>query len=245
LVFRGKYKLILHDHYGDIEINTSVPLKLRLAFKPVFYIGVSQRLTEWAIKNMQPKKAFLLRNTVIPQPGVSYNGCDSIRVLMIANIRPTKNIEFAIELCSKLNMCLDIYGNVGDQQYYSYLASKIAGNPSIRIIEGVTSFDALYNNYSLAIHTALSETGPLVLLEYMAYGIPFVSYKTGEVAQVVASQLPLHFVDSFDIKIWERHICTIQQEKDLPSKLKTLFGEHFGADNYLKQCLQIYQDVSC
>lgn len=245
LLFKGKYKIILHDHYGDIEINKSVPFRLRYRLKPSYYIGVSHSLTNWAQNILKVDKVYLLRNVFQPSDAVKYEQYTGNKAIMIANIRKTKNIEFAIALCDKLGMELDIYGNSTDAAYTEYLHSLIIGKRTIRIIEGVLDFSELYSNYSLGIHTAVSETGPLVLLQYLAYGIPFISYKTGEVAAVAADELPLHFVDSFDLAEWEERIAGIKREGNITEKFKAVFEKNFNIENYRQKCLRIYQDVSC
>lgn len=243
LAFGGKYKLVLHDHYGDIGVNKKVPLALKLPSTPRFYIGVSKDLCNWAIKHVKPAKQFLLSNVIVPKPGIEYRRGADNKAIMIANLRPTKNIEFAIDLSDKLGFELDIYGNKSDVEYYSYLKAKISGNPSVRIIEGIIDFSQLYNKYSFALHTAHSETGPLVLLEYMAHGIPFVSYKTGEVANIVSADLPELFVNTFEVEDWKEHIDRIKRVGGLPQKLQVAFQSNFSSQNYLQQCLLIYHDV--
>jgi glycosyltransferase involved in cell wall biosynthesis len=242
LLFGGKYKIILHDHYGDIEINRQVPFRLKGVFKPDYYIGVSSSLTEWAKRYLGTKHVFLLRNTIVPSGQVQYNSQYQNKAFVISNIRKTKNIGFAIDLAKKMGWGLDIYGNKNDKEYYQHLLQQINGYDKIKIVDGVSDFSDHYNNYSLAIHCATSETGPLVLLEYMAYGIPFISYRTGEVASTVAEDLPLHFIDSFETNKWQQQIDSILSG-NCSNKLKETFNKHFSVDKYRNECLSIYQSV--
>lgn len=242
LLFAGKYKLILHDHYGDINIDQQVPFRLKGMFKPKYYIGVSSTLTGWAKKYLHPKYAFLLRNTIIPSVKVQYTQPANNKAFVISNIRKTKNIGFAVSLAKKMNWELTVYGNKNDVAYYQQLTEQIDGNNKINIVDGVNDFSGLYNNYALALHCATSETGPLVLLEYMAYGIPFLAYRTGEVAGTVAEELPLHFIDNFETVDWEKRISQLQQT-DCTGKLKEVFNKHFSVDKYRDTCLAIYQSI--
>lgn len=241
--FGGKYKIVLHDHYGDIGINKKVPLALKLPSSPKFYIGVSKELCKWANECVKPAKQFLLSNIIVPQHGVEYKHVEGNKAIMVANIRPTKNLEFAIDLSNKLGFQLDIYGNVSNTEYYNYLIAKISGNPSVRIIEGVADFSDLYSQYNYALHTAKSETGPLVLMEYMAYGIPFISYKTGEVADMVSADLSDLFMETFEIEKWTECINRVKQNREVSQRLQAIFRDNFSPENYLQQCLQIYRDI--
>ncbi|WP_276133191.1 glycosyltransferase family 4 protein [Polluticoccus soli] len=243
LSFGGNYKVAFHDHYGNIGIDKKIPVTLRLPSAPKFYIGVSRELCKWAAEYLKPAKQFLLSNIIMPRHNVDHENAVGNKAIMIANIRPTKNIDFAIDLSNAMGFELDIYGQKSDVEYYDQLTSKISGNVNIRIIEGVTDFSKLYSDYSIALHTAKSETGPLVLLEYMAYGVPFVSYKTGEVAHMVSADLPDLFVDNFEVENWKDRIDKIKQNNDMPRKLQTIFRDNFSSEKYLQQCLEIYQDI--
>lgn len=247
LLFGGKYKIILHDHYGDIEINKSIPTGWNTLFKPRYYIGVSNTLIDWAqhTLNVPANRTWLLANTVIPPiNNVSIGNGNMNTILMVANIRQTKNIEFAVNLFKKLDYECTIYGNKTDEVYYSSIVQLIDGNPKIKIIQGISDVWREYNKYSMAVHCGVSETGPLVLLEYLAYGMPFIAYKTGEVAERIYKELPECFMDSFDTSGWVTRIHQIRQ-KNMGDKLKAVFRNHFSPEKYIKQCLEIYSDVSC
>lgn len=246
VMFGGSYKIILHDHYGDIEINPAIPFGLKL-FKPSYYIGVSKQLVEWSktVLKVNPKYIYQLSNTIIPNKGIvyKYNSAEK-KAMMVSNIRPTKNIEYAITLVKKMDWELDIYGNNGENEYFNFVNSQIQSNRRIKIIQGVTDFSKIYNTYNLAIHCAKSETGPLVLLEYLAYGIPFISYNTGEIANVVSRELPLHFMNSFDEEDWIDRIRVLMTEDGLSTKLKAVFWKYFSPEKYIEECLKIYESVN-
>lgn len=244
VLFGGQYKIILHDHYGDIQINQSIPIGLKL-FKPTYYIGVSRQLTKWAEDELkiEYKNVFLLSNTIVPDKKVNYvHDSNRKSAIMIANIRPTKNIEFAISVFKTLDWNLTIYGNNWDNAYYEEIINLIGGSNKIQVVQGITDFKQLFNKYSIAVHTAKSETGPLVLLEYMAYGIPFVSFTTGEIANVVADELPMHFINSFDTAEWIKRIELINNI-ETTAGLVTAFNKYFGPERYIEECLNIYRKI--
>ena len=247
LLFRGKYKIIFHDHYGNIEIDTSVPVRLKYVFKPEYYIGVSQTLVKWATDKLllRPEHIFYLSNTIIPNTTVNYQYKPATKkCLLISNIRQTKNIEFAIELSKKLGFELTIYGNSGDEEYFSRINCLVGDDKKIQIVRSEQDIFKLANKFDFAIHCAKSETGPLVMLEYLAYGIPFIAYKTGEVAAVLANELPECFVSSFEQDEWQDKIAALNSI-DRSDKLKSLFKKHFSAEKYIDECLKIYQKVLC
>jgi glycosyltransferase involved in cell wall biosynthesis len=246
IVFRGNYKILLHDHYGDIEIDTRVPFRLKSWLKPGYYVGVSQALVNWAKNNLKGTEIHLLRNIVVPGKTMNNTSHNSRKAFMVANIRRTKNIEFAITLCRELGIELTIYGNKSGDAYWQEITAMIEVDNSIKIIQGVSDVSLFYKDYGFALHCATSETGPLVLLEYMTHGVPFVAYKTGEVAELVAPYLPGCFVTSFEAAEWRAAIKNIiSSGEDTSEKMRKIFDELFSVEKYKDECLKIYQSVYC
>ena len=163
--------------------------------------------------------------------------------MMVANIRQVKNIEFAIELCRHMDWQLDIYGNIIEQDYYHKLLTLAGNDGSIRIINGVTDFSQLYQQYNLAIHCSPKETGPLVLIEYLAAGLPFIAYKTGSAAETIAAELPQLFTQNFEPSEWKQGIQEIINDTELPDKMRALYKKKFNPEDYINRCLEIYKSV--
>ncbi|RYD59439.1 MAG: glycosyltransferase [Sphingobacteriales bacterium] len=245
LIFGGKYKLVLHDHYG---IDQDIPTSVKGIFKPRYYIGVCTSLTDWAKSKLgiPSDNVYTLANTIIPTATSKYTSSSrSGNAIMVANISRVKNISFAIDLCGRTSRHLDIYGQSRDEAYRTELQRQIANNPKVRIIDDVTDFSGLYNRYDLAIHSSMSESGPLVLLEYLAAGIPFIAYKTGEVAATVYNDLPMLFMNSFNIDEWINKIEEIRVIEDLPEKMRMVFNKYFSTEKYTSECLRIYERIDC
>ena len=79
------------------------------------------------------------------------------------------------------------------------------------------------SNYQIAIHVAHSESGPLVLMEYLIQGLPFLAHKTGEVADVLYSELPECFVNSLEKHEWNRKLEFLRSNMPDEKKMKNLF----------------------
>jgi glycosyltransferase involved in cell wall biosynthesis len=246
IIFRGNYKILLHDHFGDIDIDTTVPFRLKHWLEPEYYVGVSQSLATWAKAHLKGTQIHLLRNIVIPGKGVTNANRKNRKAFMVANIRRTKNIEFAITLCRELGIELTIYGNKTDDTYWQELMAMIEPNGKIKIVQGVSDVSLFYGDYSFALHCATSETGPLVLLEYMANSMPFIAYKTGEVAELLAPHLPSCFVNSFETEEWNVAIENIISSSESTSaRMRNIFDDMFSVEKYKEECLKIYQSVYC
>ncbi len=246
ILFRCKFKLVFQDHFGDIDKNQKVPIGLRLIFKPSYYIGVSESLEIWALKtlNLSRDRVWVLRNTIIPTKKVVLSHTiRENRIIMVSNIRRTKNIDFAIDLALRYNFSLDIYGNIVDWDYARNLQEKIKNSNNIKIISGVSEIQPLLINYKMAIHSAESESGPLVLMEYLANGIPFLAYGTGEIYAILKSKTPEFFTHNFSFEDWYERIEMLKCSEWEAKLLKELFNKYFGPETYIKKCLKIYQEI--
>lgn len=242
ILFGGKYKLLFHDHAA---ITTDAPLRMRGIFKPRYYIGVNEEQTNWAINTIgvEHQNVFLLQNTVLAKEKSSNLRPGSKKAIMVANIRQVKNIEFAVSLCRSIGYQLDIYGNIIEQEYYDKLKELAGDDNGIKIITGITEFSGLYGKYGLAIHCSPKETGPLVLIEYLAAGLLFIAYQTGSAADAIAADLPQLFMQNFEPEQWQQRISEIVQNKELPRQMQELYKKNFNPEDYINKCLQIYQSV--
>lgn len=248
LLFKRSARLIFHDHFGDISIDHKPTCRLNGFLKPKFYIGVSKELTEWAtIKlNLNQAYVFLLGNAVIPHSGHSnlYSG----DWIMVSNLRSTKNILFAIRMADRMKRKLVIFGNHDGSVYADEVIKSANTTEYVSIVMNETDIQQYLANFKLGIHTALSETGPLVLLEYLAHGLPFITSDTGEVVNMIREEFPSFIASKFDEEEWGKLINVLENEIRvngvvLKQKLQNSFEEKFSAQRYLDKCMKIYQSV--
>lgn len=238
MIFGGSYKLLLHDHAG---VTQEVPFRLKGLFKPKYYIGVNNEQLNWATEQIKVAKrhVYLLTNTIAPLNAID-GVADDGSIMMIANVRRVKHIEFAIKLCQHMGRKLTVYGNVLDEDYYNEL-KMLGGN--VRFVTGAADIPAIFQQHSLAIHTSKEETGPLVLLEYMCAGMPFVSYKTGSVADTIYNEFPDAFVNDFDIERWVQRVNEVRYSEEQKKLSRLLYLKYFSPERIREQCLKIYKDV--
>lgn len=238
--FGGKYKLIVHDHAG---ITKEIPQRLKGIFKPRYYIGVNREQITWArsVIGVDQKNTYLLENTILKPAQPIKQPCNKNKAILVANIRKVKNIEFAIALCKKTGWQLDIYGNTLEQDYSVRLQQDTGSTATIQ--SGVTDFNNIYPEYKLAIHCSHEETGPLVLIEYLSAGLPFIAYKTGSAAETIATELPELFMNNFEQEQWQARIDEITADHTLPEKMRAVYQRKFDPEVYINKCLEIYKNV--
>lgn len=236
-------RILFHDHYGNIHYDKNAPFYFKYFFRPRWYIGVSKELTDWSISTLRvgTQQTFLLPNTVLR----SLNDrpiSDLGKFVVVSNFRRTKNIEFAIELCILLGQSLEVIGQVVDVDYFNYLVSKYS-DCNVKFITDVHDVFPLLNQYSMALHTSKSETGPLVLIEYLAAGLPFLTFRTGEVVEQLQYKLPYSVMNDFVTSNWIDRILFLKNNQYSSNFLNQVYIDHFDPKNYYKKLIEIYKCV--
>ncbi|MGH2665095.1 glycosyltransferase family 4 protein [Flavobacterium sp.] len=238
-------KIIFQDHHGIVAVNKKVPLFFNSILKPEFYIGVSTLLVEWSIGAMKIRKdhSFLLENIIIKEKTKEKTDKPkAYDLLLVSNIKENKNQLFALQLAEKLQLSLLLVGKVQDVKYHAVLSDAITSK-NIKFETGCDEVQSLLGEAKLGLHTSLYETGPLVLIEYLAQGLPFLAYETGEVSKILKPYFPEYFIANFDSNQWSERILMLLSKKADTAKMQEVFEQHFGKEPYFKKLIAIYQCI--
>lgn len=241
-LFRLKKKLIFHDHYGLIEINKSIPFQFPKIFAPFYYIGVSDKLTKWGIyvfgmkNNRVSTLVNLPKNYNFTEANNTY--VSNKELVIVGNIKPVKNQSFAIDFAKKINNKIDIIGKVHDLNYFSSLDTS-----NVHFNHDVNDVSKILKDYRFGIFTSFSESGPLVLLEYLMSGLPFLAVKSGGISDVLSNYLPEYFLDDFVMKDWidRYHLLNDNYSRINKEIISLILSKEFSRDNYLHKLLSIYE----
>jgi glycosyltransferase involved in cell wall biosynthesis len=239
-VFRIKSKIILHDHYGSIDVNKKIPFLFKGFLKPKLYIGVSNSLCEWAFEFLKINKneVFLLQNIILKTTNVE-KMLKQKDLILVSNIKPIKNNQFAIDIVKKSKFSLMIVGRNQDDEYFNELVNK-KSNLNVEINQKIQKTQPIFSNFKLGLHTSVSESGPLVLIEYLAQGLPFLAYETGEVAKVLKPYFPEYFIDNFDVDKWIERIEMLIETPKNSQFMDEVFEKHFSKKQYYQKLKDIY-----
>lgn len=250
--FKRTYKVVFHDHYGNIDTNKAISGYLKFCIQnTAAYIGVSKSLTTWAKQHHLNTNIQLLSNIVRKKKTEATITTQS-SIVVIGNFRPQKNYEFLCKLIKKLpnHISIDLYGNIVDNDYYNKivdLKDQLHISEQLQIINGQKNVTQLLKNYKLALHCASSETGPLVAIEYMSQGLPVIMYQTGEVSDTIAKYTKDLLMQNFDFSAWKIKILELldnEVERDNYANLiLRIFNENYSEKKYIETCQQIYQDI--
>lgn len=250
LVGIHKPAVFFHEHVPSFKID----LFTRYLFSKVnAYVAVQDEMRKWAVQYqmVQNENAYYLPNTVVAPSKPIQIKEDGFKILMVGNYRYQKNQQFAISLLEKLpkQYTVDIYGMIDTPAYYEALENLIQElnlQERVKLVKGVTNIYAIIENYSFALHTSLNETGPLVLVEYLYAGLPFITYCTGDVVEVIKEKLPFFIVNSFDKQEWinaVENLMRLRKTKDLNPIMQEVIHENFSEENYFTKLVYIYREL--
>lgn len=248
-IFNVKVKIVFHDHHGSIDIDKSQPYWGYSFLKPDIFIGVSNELNKWALDTwkLRPERVFTLinlpserfLNKVYEDPTRLKSGT----LVMVGNIKPVKNQLFAIRIAHQLGISLTLIGKNQHDEYGSEILTQIEKLGSIEWIQNIDDVSDLLQSYRLGIFCSKSESGPLVILEYLLCGLPFIAYKTGGISDVMSKYFPDFFVDTFEPQVWfDRITSLLKNPPEIDkSKVKKMLETEFNKENYRNKLMQIYE----
>jgi len=196
--------LILHDHHG-IEIDDSVPFWFRFWARrwTAAYVGVFQRLGEWARRAGLPAdRIFVIENALDltrlrPAAAVDVRGLLRLPAtvpigVVVCGIRREKGIDFLIDALARQRRAFHvlIVGPDADPEYVAVCraqAERLGLGDRVTFLGVRSDVAAVLGGCDFALMPSRSESGPLVLIEYMAAGLPIVSVRVGGIAERIAA----------------------------------------------------------
>lgn len=263
----SKIPVILHDHHGSIEIDSQVPLWFRLwgRYHLTKYIGVYEKLRAWAISaGISPQHVTVIGNGINlarldapPAPNLRQRlglEDDVLLGLVVAGLRPEKGIDLLIESlsqCGELNVTLLIVGGVQDKQYVEQcklLAEEKGVTRKLVFLGERSDVAALNHSVDFALVPSRSESGPLVLIEFLAAGLPVVAFRVGDIAQVAAKDGIQGIVSPNDIEAFGKALTELVSLSTYERQLRGQFGlevaeRHFSIESKMPAFYGVYQQA--
>jgi glycosyltransferase involved in cell wall biosynthesis len=169
-----------------------------------------------------------LAQELIAQPEAAGQSPPGLRVAFLGRLDPTKGVHVLIEalrMVRSTNALLDIYGitqGKSGADYETKMRELAGGDRRILFHPSVPSSEVvriLRQHDILAVPSQWMETGPLVVLEAFAAGIPVIGSNLGGIAELIKHQTNGLLVESKSPAEWAR---TLQHLADHPELLAHL-----------------------
>lgn len=199
-------------------------------------------LCEWTrsllIRNgVPPSKITLSRQGLChPDDGPTYNSQSeirnpqsSIRIAFLGRLVPVKGPDIIIRAVRSLPgvpIELHLYGIEQDGQgapYVEQLKALVGGDPRIAFSPPVSRDQviSLLRGYDLlAVPSRCLETGPLVVLEAFAAGIPVIGSNLGGIAELVEPGVNGLLVEPDSLKAWSETFQRLVEDRTLLARLR-------------------------
>ncbi|MFH1868855.1 MAG: glycosyltransferase [Candidatus Omnitrophota bacterium] len=150
-----------------------------------------------------------------------------LNLAYFGRIHPTKGIDIiitALKRIPKLPVRLDLYGILqGDDEYYKGLLTMSADEPRITFKEPVPAektIEILQNYDFLIVPSQWMETGPMVILEAFAAGVPVIASRLGGIAEIVSDEINGILIEPRDLNAWAGAIERCFNDRTLRKKLQ-------------------------
>jgi glycosyltransferase involved in cell wall biosynthesis len=149
-----------------------------------------------------------------------------LRVVYLGRLDPAKGVDVlvrAIRLAPELAVELAVYGIVHDPVYRARLESLAAGDARIRFHPPVPPSQAsatIARHDVLAVPSQCLETGPLVVLEAFAAGVPVLGSDLGGVAELVRPGVDGLLVAPSSPPAWRDALTRLVADPDLFRRLR-------------------------
>jgi glycosyltransferase involved in cell wall biosynthesis len=214
--------VVFHDHYGSIETEDSVPAWFKLWGRGHVsqYVGVYAKLAAWAANAGIVQHRIHVIENAIDLDRLDFQGASREPRLrqqygipaelslgiVVGGIRPDKGVDVLLSALagSQHRRALKIVF-IGGERDASYAAACRSQCSFLGLDDNVIfagqrrDAAALIAEADFAVLPSRSESGPLVLIEYMAAGLPFAATRVGSVGmQVCSAGLP-GFVAAGDV----------------------------------------------
>lgn len=235
--------VIMHDHYGEIDLNDTIPYWFRLWSKRYVtqYVGVSESLAHWAyqagipsqkisiISNGIDIKRFDIKESVNLREKFSISS-EKLIGIVVGRLHYQKGIDLLLDILTE-SVQRDRYiilfaGSKRENSYYELCLNKIAElhlNNNVIFIDEQRDIPHIIRGADFALMPSRSESGPLVLIEYMLAGLPFVSFRVGNISQQAAQLGIQGFVDFGETKCFSKELDSLVS---CSSSERAARGEH-------------------
>lgn len=174
----------------------------------------------------------------------------SLRMAFLGRLDPTKGVEIllrALKGIPEARLTLDIYGiaqGEGGEQFARALRTLAKGDSRITFRPPVPADEVVVTlrGYDvLAVPSQLLESGPMVVLEAFAAGVPVVGSRLGGIAELVRHEVDGLLVEPADVAAWTEILRKACAEAELLPRLRAGIRAPRTMDTVAAEMAELYQ----
>lgn len=211
----------------------------------------------FVVNNVPPEKLTLCRQGVANtfkgevRPNKLQNS--TLKIGFLGRWQETKGVQVLVEAVHRLPNDVPVEltlhathpGKYGTANREKVLAIA-ARDSRIRIAEPLSRQavpDALASFDLLAVPSQWLETGPIVVLEAQAMGVPVLGSNLGGIAELVRHGIDGWLVPAKDVEAWTEAIATLAKNADLLAKLRQGIQLVRTMDTVASEMLTLYHEI--
>lgn len=256
-IFNFSSICIVHLHRGDLEIFINRKKINGLLFSFVLklthrFVVLSSQTKEYIQKQFQKNDSiFVLPNTINQEFFFNENTTKDVKkpflkFIYISNYLEEKGILLLLETFHKLEdrFHLDCYGNFSDlklkEKILSYSSNRISINAAIY---GENKFLAIKESDALIL-PSYNEGKPIILLEALSIGTPFIVPDVGYIKEMVFENYPFVYGENLEenlLAMINKFSDVTEMEKiELNNTLKKHYFDNYSNAKHKEKLYQIF-----
>jgi glycosyltransferase involved in cell wall biosynthesis len=257
--------IVFHDHWGNLDTDPSVPRWFPAVARRhvAAYVGVSRGLAEWAVAaGMPAERATSINNAVDldrllrapPATDPARNG--RRRGIAVAGWRKEKGLHVLIDAARALGAPataeLLIVGGSREPGYLEGCRAASASGELARLFRFLgerSDAPSLVRAVEFGVVPSLTESGPLVLIEYLACGLPVAATRSGEIARIALEAGVPGLVTPGDVEALAAELDRILSASEAELRERgeiaaDVTRRHFSIQAVLPQWIETYRRVT-
>ncbi|TBW51577.1 glycosyltransferase family 1 protein [Marinobacter halodurans] len=184
-----------------------------------------------------------------PEP--SYAVAGSVRVGIVANLRPIKRIDDLIRAAAKVvadggDIRISVVGG-GDSAPYEALARQLGMAERVEFHGSQPEPEHFIREFDIAVLCSESEGFSNAIIEYMRCGKPVICTRTGGNPEIVSDGDNGFLIEVGDVEALARHIATLTERPELRRKMgeagKLKVTRQYSVDTMLAHHVALYEQL--
>jgi glycosyltransferase involved in cell wall biosynthesis len=177
---------------------------------------------------------------------------DEVRLAFVGRLDPTKGLHVlinAFQMVPTLKLSLDIYGIVQTSANVAYQNEMLAlssGDPRISFRGSIGSGEVVsrLRQYDfLVVPSQWMETGPMVVLEAYAAGVPVIGGKLGGIAEIVRDGADGLLIEYNSVVRWAESLRRVTEDACLRAQLKAGVRRPRTSAEVAREMLVLYESI--